>query len=119
MGVAGSVGQKIETIVTKSQGTVYLLWWTARTSTRFWAEGVTAVRLHNGRIESVPFFKTKKALLSSIQFGYGIDSDAEFRFVKTPEYTLLVPIISDEYRFSGKFFKYVFDGSKFVFSGVQ
>jgi hypothetical protein len=30
-----------------------------------------------------------------------------------------VPIISDRYDFSGKFFKYVFDGKWFVYSGVE
>jgi hypothetical protein len=30
-----------------------------------------------------------------------------------------VPIISDQNDFSGKFFKYVFDGKWFAYSGVE
>jgi hypothetical protein len=122
VGVFGAVGNKIETIVTKSQGTVYLLSWHARAATRSWAEGVAAVRLNNSHIKSVPFFRTKKELLSHIEINYGYDSlqaGAEIKFEKTNGYTVQIPAISGRDQFSGKFLQYIFDGNNFVYRGVK
>jgi hypothetical protein len=73
-------------------------------------------------MEKALFFKTRRALLSDIQFVYTVSDDGdrpEFQFKKEDGPALLVPIISDQNDFSGKFFKYVFDGKWFAYSGVE
>ena len=119
--IFGSV-YKIDTITTGAKETVYLVWSQSQGSTRGFGECVAAVTLKNGKVEKAPFFKTKRALLSDIQFGYTVSDDGdrpEFQFKKEDGPTLLVPIISDQNDFSGKFFKYVFDGKWFAYSGVE
>ena len=113
---------KIDTVPTNSEERVYLVWSSAKTSSRIMSESVTAVTLKNGKIARLPFFKTKRALLSQIAFDSGVwdeDERPAFQFSKENGYTLRVPVISDEDEFSGKFFKYVFDGKRFSYSGVQ
>ncbi len=119
--IGGEV-EKIDTIAANADETVYLVWCSNKGSAHRWTGTVAAVRLGGGRIERMPFFQTKKSLLSHISIEYGseaADAGAVLRLVRTKNHTLLVPIISDRYEFSGKFFKYVFDGARFVFSGVQ
>lgn len=113
---------KIDTIVTNSKDTVYLVWTAGRASSRAFSECVTAFTLKNAKIERFPFFKTKRELLSEIQFGWNDSGDEErpaFKYSQSNGYTLLVPIISDRGDFSGKHFKYVFDGKQFAYGGVQ
>jgi hypothetical protein len=119
--VYGSVNQ-IDTMVTKQGETVYLLWTWARTARTRSTESVFAVSWHQGRLRNIPFFKTKKNLLQSIQVESSLEQVVEGKkspdFVRPAEgngYTLLVPIISDKYQFTGKYFEYVFDGELFVF----
>ena len=119
--VSSLVG-KIDTITTGAKESVYLVWSQGQGSTRGFGECVAAVTLKNGKVEKAPFFKTKRALLSDIQFAYTVSDDGDspsFQFKKENGPTLLVPIISDRDDFSGKFFKYVFDGKWFVYSGVE
>lgn len=119
--IGGEV-ERIDAIATNADETVYLVWCSNKGSAHRWTGTVAAVRLAGGRIERMPFFQTKKSLLSHISVEYGseaADAGAGLRLVRTKNYTLLVPIISDRYEFSGKFFKYVFDGTRFVFSGLQ
>ncbi len=119
--IGGEV-EKIDTIATNAGETVYLVWSSKKGSAHRWIDTVTAVRLGGGCIEPMPIFQTKKSLLSDISIEYGgeaADTGAVLRLVRTKKNTLLVPIISDRYEFSGKFFKYVFDGARFVFSGMQ
>jgi hypothetical protein len=121
VGVFGEVS-KIETVVTDSKEAIYMIWSHGKSSAHRWSDSVTALLLRNGRLEKTPFFQTKKNLLSRIEIEYGSDADeagAGFRFSKNGNTTFLVPVISDQFQFSGKFFKYVFDGKKFVFSGFQ
>lgn len=77
-------------------------------------------------MKNIPFFQTKKSLLESIQVESSLEQLGEG--TKTPEFvrptegnghTLLVPIISDKYQFTGKFFEYVFNGELFVFKAVR
>jgi hypothetical protein len=113
---------RIDTIVTDAGESVYLVWCHAKSSTFRWSDGVAAVRLKSGRMEGVPFFQTKKALLENIQITYGGEAEeagAEFRLLKEKGYTFLVPVISERYQFSGRFFKYVFDGKRFGYTGIQ
>lgn len=113
---------KIDTITTGAKESVYLVWSNGRGSLRMFSECVAAVTLKNGKMEKAPFFKTKRALLSDIQFVYTVSDDGDrpkFQFKKENGPTLLVPIISDRDDFSGKFFKYVFDGKQFAYSGVE
>jgi hypothetical protein len=119
--IGGEVG-KIDTLVTQKGETVYLVWSSQKGSTHRWTDRVAAVRLEGGRMERMPFFQTKRSLLSDISIEYGgevADAGATLRLVGTKDHTLLVPVISDRYEFSGKFFRYVFDGMRFVFSGMQ
>jgi hypothetical protein len=119
--IFGSV-YKIDTLTTGAKETVYLVWCNARGSLRIFSECVAAVTLKHGRLEKAPFFKTRRALLSDIQFASKVSDDGdrpEFQFRKENGPTLLVPIISDQDDFSGKFFKYVFDGKRFAYSGVE
>jgi hypothetical protein len=123
--VYGHVDQ-IDTLVTSRGETVYLLWTSARTATTRSAESVFAVSWNQGRLKNIPFFKTKKSLLQSIvcesSFEQVAQKETPPEFVRPTEgngYTLLVPIISDNYQFSGKFFEYVFDGELFVFKAVR
>jgi hypothetical protein len=113
---------KICPVSTQKGDTVYLVWSSQKGSTQRWTDRVAAVRLEGGRIEPMPFFQTKRSLLSNISIEYGseaADAGAALRLVGTKDHTLLVPVISDRYAFSGKFFRYVFDGMRFVFSGMQ
>ena len=113
---------KIDTITTGAKENVYLVWCRGKSSLRIFGECVAAVTLKNGKLEKAPFFKTKRALLSDIQFASKVSDDGdrpEFQLKKENGPTLLVPIISDRDDFSGKFFKYVFDGKRFAYSGVE
>jgi hypothetical protein len=118
---------KIDTVLTNSKETVYLVWSSGRVATRRFAESVTAIALKNGRIVVVPFFKTKRELLTQISFtaAPSISNDQlfsevpDFQFSKENGQILLVPIISDDYDFSGKYLKYVFDGKYFTYKGIQ
>jgi hypothetical protein len=121
VGVFGEV-LKIETVVSDSKEAVYMIWSHGKSSAHRWGDAVTAVSLRSGRIEQKPFFQTKKNLLSRVEIEYGGEAEeagAEFRFSKKGKPTFLVPVISDQFQFSGKFFKYEFDGKVFVFSGFQ
>lgn len=112
----------IDTMLTSAKETVYLVWSSSKTSSRMLGESVTAVTLKNGKIETLPFFKTKREVLSEIAFQSGVSDESErpaFQFSKANGYVLRVPIISERDIFSGKFFKYVFDGKQFSYSGVQ
>lgn len=123
--VYGNVHQ-IDTVFTKQGETVYLLWTWARTARTRSTESVFAVSWNQGRLKNIPFFQTKKSLLESIQVESSLEQLGEG--TKTPEFvrptegnghTLLVPIISDKYQFTGKFFEYVFNGELFVFKAVR
>jgi hypothetical protein len=118
----GGKVERIDTIKTKTNGLVYLVWASNKTSTHRWTDSVTAFSLADGSIQRIPFFQTKRALLSDISIEYSSeaeDAGAGLRLVNKKDLTLLVPIISDKFEFSGKFFRYVFDGGRFVFSGIQ
>ena len=123
--VFGDISQ-IDAMLTKRGETVYLLWTWARTATGRSTESVFAVSWNKGRLKNAPFFKAKKDLLEKIQvessFEQVVQREREPTFVRPTEangYTLLVPIISDQYQFSGKFFEYVFDGELFVFRAAR
>jgi len=114
--------QGIDTLAFGANETVYLVWTSSRVSTRTFSECVTAVSLKDGKVDNHPFFKTKRTLLSEIQFESRVQDNGErpeFEFSKTNGHILLVPIISERGDFSGKFFKYIFDGKRFGYSGTR
>jgi hypothetical protein len=113
---------KIDTVVTDAKQTVYLVRYSARISTQKFAEGITAVSLQNGKIKQFPLFKTKREILSQINFTSSASDEGElpeFQFSESNGYTLLVPIISDLDKFRNNFLKYTFDGKYFSYQGVQ
>jgi hypothetical protein len=110
---------RIETVITNTKQRVYLSFSSSVVSRHSHKSTVEASSVTDAGNKSVPFFKTKKESLTEITLWQRPEEPAEIKFSKANGGTLLIPLISDNHEFSGKFLKYVFDGTCFNYSGVQ
>ena len=115
---------RIETVITNTKQCVYLIFSGQRVSLQSYVDNVYAISITDDGIKSLPFFKTKKGSLTNITLSQKSDGTllwqpADVKFSKENGGTLLIPLISDGHGFSGKFLKYIFNGTGLNYSGVQ
>ncbi len=106
----------------KKNATTYILFGNSRESTSEYGELVIALRIENGALVNVPFFKTTTKTVKFISYYYNAGSshykgDLPKMHLSKDNKQLFIPIVSgpNGEDITNKYLVYVFDGNNYVF----